>query len=152
MGLGPNSMLLLPPFAAAFDEDVSLLDILIDAFTCLAKFEESYLEGVFSGETLVTMKAGKGFHSEVDPFMSLQVMISVETLGTLVAFEGPIIGHWLLLMLLLWLLLVAVDVLGVCNISAVELWHHAMLHIANHGHLASGTMHVRHNGALHGGQ
>ncbi len=85
----------------------------------------------------------------MNPLVSLQIVISVETLRALIAFEGPIIGKWQLLMLML---LVAVHILRVCSVSAVELWHHSMLHVADHGQLTPRTVHVRHDGTLHGRQ
>jgi hypothetical protein len=95
------------------------------------------------------MIAREWFHSQMNPLMSLQIMISIETLRALVAFEGPIVGCWLMM---LQQLIVIVHVLGISSISAVELWHQSMLHRANHRHLASWTMHVRHDCTLHGRQ
>jgi hypothetical protein len=75
----------------------------------------------------------------------LQIVIAIEALRTLIAFERPIVRYWLLMLMLL----VVVHVLGVCRIATVELRHHPMLYIANHRHLVSRTVNVGHDGALH---
>ena len=76
------------------------------------------------------MKTGKRFHGQMDSLVPLQIVISIKALRALV-------------------LLVVVHVLRICSVSAIELWHYPMLHIANHGHLTSGTVDVRHDGTLH---
>lgn len=66
-------------FSAAFDEYVAL-------------------ERVLARKTLVAMTTRKGLHSQMDSFVSFEVMIAVEALGTLIAFEGSIVGHGRLLL------------------------------------------------------
>lgn len=45
------------------------------------------LQSIFSRKTLVAVQAWKRFHRQMDPFMSLQIMIAVETLRALIASE-----------------------------------------------------------------
>jgi hypothetical protein len=59
--------------------------------------EFTNLEGVLAREALVAVIARERFHSQMDPFMSLQVMISVEALWTLIAFERSIVCGLLLM-------------------------------------------------------
>ena len=59
------------------------------------------------------------------PLMSLKIMIAIETLGTLVASERPVV----LRARLLWM---TVELLDMRSVSAVEAWHHAVWHAANH--------------------
>ncbi len=91
------------------------------------------------------MKTGKRFHGQMDSLVPLQIVISIKALRALVTFEGSIVGNRLRVLVLL----VVVHVLRICSVSAIELWHYPMLHIANHGHLTSGTVDVRHDGTLH---
>lgn len=48
------------------------------------------LQCIFAGEALVAMSAWKRFHRQMDSLVSLQVMIAIETLGTLIALERTI--------------------------------------------------------------
>lgn len=93
------------------------------------------------------MRAGKRLHSKVNSFVSLQIVIPVEALRALIAFEGPVI-RYRLMMLLLWV--AVVYVLGSGSVTTVELWHHPLLHVADHRHWVTGTMYIRHDSALHG--
>lgn len=63
-------------FAASFDENMSLQRIL-------------------PRKALITVAAGEWLHRQMNPLMSLQVMIAVEALGALIAFEWTIIMRWL---------------------------------------------------------
>lgn len=93
------------------------------------------------------MRTGKWLHSKVNPLVSLQIVIPIEALRALIAFEGPIIGYRLMMLLLL---IVVVHVLGIRSVPTVELWHHALLHVADHRHLVARIMYIRHDGTLHG--
>jgi uncharacterized membrane protein YqjE len=50
-----------------------------------------YLQGILSAKALVAVGARKRLHSEVYPFVSLQVMIAIEALWTLVATERSLL-------------------------------------------------------------
>ena len=61
----------------------------------LARFKEdcdsTNLEGIFSGETLITVVAREGLDSKMDSLVALQVVVPVEALRALVAFERPVL-------------------------------------------------------------
>jgi len=59
------------------------------------------LQCIFSGEALFTVSAGERFHCQMDSLMALQIVVAIEGLGALVAFEGSVV-LLLLLLLLLW--------------------------------------------------
>ena len=50
----------------------------------------AHLEGVLSGEALLAVVAAKGLDGEVDALVALKVVVAVEGLGALVAFEGAL--------------------------------------------------------------
>jgi hypothetical protein len=78
------------------------------------------------------------------PLMSLQVVISVEALRTLVALERAVVGGRLLV------LRVSVhEVWHGCSVSAVEAWHHGGV-AADERELAVRVLHVREYGCLGG--
>ena len=82
----------------------------------------------------------------MNAFVSLQVMISVEALRTLVALEGSLV-----------LLLLRLSVTAVYLRHAGIARHHPSSHAtgaatANQRHLAAGAMQVRHNWSGHGGE
>lgn len=54
-------------------------------------YSETNLESVFSRETLLAMPTRKRLDGKMYPFMSLEVMIPVETLWTLIALEGTFV-------------------------------------------------------------
>jgi hypothetical protein len=56
----------------------------------------AYLECVLPRKALVAVVAGKRLDSQMYPLVSLQVVVPVEALWTLVAFERPIVCRWLL--------------------------------------------------------
>lgn len=60
---------------------------------------ETNLERVFAGEALVAMATRKGLHSQVNALMSLEIVISVEALRTLVASEWSVVLRIGLLMM-----------------------------------------------------
>jgi hypothetical protein len=85
------------------------------------------------------MSTGEGLYGQVDSLMSLQIVISVERLRTLITLEWPII----LLLLLTW-------VAQVHMLSHVLLriaWH---VHSANHLHLVAWVMYIGHDRSTHG--
>lgn len=75
--------------ATSFDEDMSLRKLVV-----VQRERESgikHLQGVFSGETLVATGTWEGFDSQVNPFMTFQIVIAVKTLRTLIAFERSVL-------------------------------------------------------------
>lgn len=52
------------------------------------------LQSVFSRKALATKCARERLDGQVDPFMTLQVMVSAEGLNALVALEGPFRLWW----------------------------------------------------------
>ena len=50
-----------------------------------------YLQSVLSGEALVATWTGERFYGEMDPLVPLQIMITIKTLRTLIAFEWSIL-------------------------------------------------------------
>lgn len=73
----------------------------------------------------------------MDSLVALQVVVATKGLDALVALEGPF-------RLWLWLI-VAVDH-GVTTVALPN------SHSRNHGHLATGLVHIRHDGPAHGWQ
>lgn len=63
---------------------------------CWANICKAYLESIFPRKALLTVPAREGLHRKMYPLMPLEVMVSVETLGTLIALEGSLIMRcWL---------------------------------------------------------
>lgn len=50
----------------------------------------TYLKSILAREALVTVRAGERLHSQMNSFMALEIVIAVETLGTLVAFKRSV--------------------------------------------------------------
>lgn len=96
-----------------------------------------YLESVFSRKALLAVAAWERLYGEMDPLVAFQVVVSVEALRALVAFEWTVV--------LRCLRLVVVHVLQGA-VATVEWWDHAG-HPVDHGHLAVGLMDVGHDGA-----
>lgn len=92
------------------------------------------------------MPTRKWFHGQMDSFVSLQIMIPVETLRTLVALERAFVMRG-------WLR--TIHLLQLRTVPAVEPCHHttgkAVGESANHGHLATRAVHVGHDGTGHPG-
>lgn len=49
------------------------------------------LQSIFSREALVAMSAGERLHGQVYPLVPLQVVVAIEALRALVAFEGSLV-------------------------------------------------------------
>ena len=71
------------------------------------------------------------------PLVTLQVVVPVEALRALIAFERPVVRCWLLLVR------VSEEVRHVRCVSAIEALHHARVHATNHRHLAVRVVNVR---------
>ena len=74
----------------------------------------SYLQSILTREALITTLAWKWLYSKMNPFMPLQVVISIKALWTLITFEWTI--HWCCT----WLR--AVCMLHLCSVSTVKNW------------------------------
>lgn len=103
--------------SAAFDEDVSL-------------------QCIFPRKALLAVAAGERLHGQVNSLVAFQIMIAVEGLGALIAFEGSVV-----------LLLLA-------GMMAVHWPAHLMrwvlhVHASNKCHLVSWVVHIGHNWACH---
>ena len=108
---------------------------------------KTHLECILSRETFVTMSTREGFDRKVYPFMSLEIVISVEALWTLIAFERAFIV-WCLR----WC---SVHLLHLCRVPTVETGNHARhatVWHADHCHLPIRAVHVRHDRTAHGGE
>ncbi len=49
------------------------------------------LESVFPGKAFFTVVAGKWFDRQMDPLVPFEIVVAIETLRTLVAFEWPFV-------------------------------------------------------------
>lgn len=94
------------------------------------------------------MGARERLYSQMNPFVALEIVISVETLRTLVACEGSVRGwgrdamRWV----------TAVQVLRVGDLTAVESRQQTRLHPTHHGHRGTRAVDVAHDGAIHSGE
>lgn len=82
------------------------------------------------------MAAGEGLDGEMDAFVALEIVVAVEGLGALVAFEGTVVGECLAL----WVVPVHLRVLRVA----------LHVHSAHERHLVSRVVDVGHDGPGHG--
>ena len=71
--------------STSFDKDMSLHK-LVDS-----QKEVIYLQCVFSRETLVAARTWEWFDSQMDSFMTFQVVVPIEALWTLVTFEWSVL-------------------------------------------------------------
>lgn len=119
-------------FAAAFDEDVSLWKVSEMFYNSISVYRRkkglTYLQRIFPTEALIAVQTRERLHSQMDPLMPLEIVIPVEALRALIAFEGAVVclwgrmseemGHASLMR-------------GVCCVSTVETCHHAWVHAAD---------------------
>ena len=54
---------------------------------------ETYLESILPRKALIAVRAREGLHSQMNALVAFEIVIAVETLRTLVAFEWPV-GRW----------------------------------------------------------
>jgi hypothetical protein len=95
------------------------------------------LQCIFPGKALLAVPTWERFHSQMDPLMSLQIVVTIERLWTLVTFERSVI-----LLLLL------------SRVVAVHWSTHLMrrilhVHSTYKCHLVSWAVHIRHDRASH---
>jgi len=99
--------------------------------------QDMSLQCIFPGKALLAMSTGEWLHCQMDPLMSLQIVITIERLWTLVTFERSVI-----LLLLL------------SRMVAVHWRTHLMLrilhaHSPHKRHLISWAMHIGHDRTGH---
>jgi hypothetical protein len=73
--------------AAALDKNMSLNDV---RRSCLQLIRSTHLQGIFTREALVAVRARERLHGKMYPFMSLQIVIPIETLRAFVALEWSV--------------------------------------------------------------
>lgn len=69
---------------------MSLLSKVSNAAIVTRESQITYLKSILAREALVTVRARERLNGQMDTFMTLEVVIAVETLGTLVAFERSV--------------------------------------------------------------
>ena len=82
----------------------------------------AYLESILSREALVAVVAGERLDSKMNPLVALQIVVAVEALRALIAFERPIIRARLLVGRM------AEEVRHSRCVSTVEARHHSWVH------------------------
>jgi hypothetical protein len=82
----------------------------------------AYLESVLPRKALVTVVAREGLDSQMNSLVSLQVMIAIEALWTLITLEWPVVRSRLLMGR------VAEKMRHGRCMAAVEPWYHAGVH------------------------
>lgn len=105
----------------------------------------SYLQRIFARETLVAVTARERLDRQVDPLMTLQVVVPVEALRALIALERAIV-RWCLVGSRMCL---AVDVAHTRRVPAIrESGHHAaVVHATDQRELAVRVVNVRKDGS-----
>jgi hypothetical protein len=105
----------------------------------LAAFDEAVaLQSVLSRKALATKVAGERLDGQVDPLVSLEVVVPAERLNALVTLERAFV--------LWWTLLVAVHDLMRRSVTLGN------AHVGEHRHLRTRLMDVCHNGTSHVGE
>jgi len=104
--------------------------------------EDAHLQCVFAREALVTVAAREWLDCQMNALVSLQVVITVEALNTLVALERTIVQR------VRCLLLVAVH-----RVHAAIVGHHVVVHVVVHAVVQTTDHgHGWHHGIRHWGQ
>jgi hypothetical protein len=122
---------------AAFDEAVALRKKLAQDMGHGSSFL-SNLQSVLSRKALATKVAGERLDGQVDPLVSLEVVVPAERLNALVTLERAFV--------LWWTLLVAVHDLMRRSVTLGN------AHVGEHRHLRTRLMDVCHNGTSHVGE
>lgn len=99
---------------------------------------QTNLEGILATEALVAVATGKRFDSEMNPLVSLEIVIAIEGLLALIALEGSVI-HGLLMSVLHRLLPIS---------SLTHLWREVRVHRTDERHLRAGSVKIRHDGRV----
>jgi len=88
------------------------------------------LQCIFPRKALLAMAARERLHCQMDPLVSLPIVVAVERLWALITFEGSVI----LLLLLTWM------------------WWILHIYATNKCHLVSWAMYIGHDWTCHGGE
>jgi hypothetical protein len=99
--------------------------------------QDMSLQCIFSRKALLAMSAREWLHSQMDPLMSLQIVVTIEGLWTLVTFERSVI----LLLLLSWMVAV--------HLPTHLMWRILHVHSPHESHLISWAMHIGHDRPSH---
>ena len=91
----------------------------------------------------------EGLHSQMNPLMTLEVMVAIEALGALITFEWSI-GGWTGKMVRCGVR--AVEMLGVGDMSTIETRQDPRLHSSHHRHGTVRAVYVGHDRTGHGGE
>jgi hypothetical protein len=102
--------------------------------------QRTNLQCIFPRKALLAMAARERLHCQMDPLMSLQIVVAVEGLWALITLEGSII----LLLLLTWMM-------RVHRGSHLMRWI-LHIHATNKCHLVSRAMYIGHNRTGHCGE
>ena len=84
---------------------------------------EKYLESILSGEALVAVSTRERFHCKMYPLVPFEIVVPVETLRALVAPEWTVV-----LQIGLLLCVVAIKLMHLCGMAAVERRHDTLRH------------------------
>ena len=99
----------------------------------------TYLESIFSGETLVAMCAWEWLDREMYPLMSLQIVVPVEALGALITLERSICCG---LLLMSGVVAMTEEMGDIRSMSTVE-WLHHLWDSTDQSHLTIWIANVR---------
>ena len=124
--------------AAALDQDVPLITVSTYIST-LAPHWPTYLECILSREALVALCTGKRLDRQVDPLVALEIMVTIEALRALIAFEWSVVRGLLLM------LGVTQEMRNSGRVPAVEALHHPGMHTTHQRELPVRVIHVRKN-------
>ena len=106
---------------------------------------QTYLQRILSGEALVAVRAWERLHRQVYPLVSLEIVVPVEGLRALVAFE------WSLVRRRLAVIAVHLRRMAARHVARVQRRVHALPGHAHHGHAIGMAMHVGENGTAQRG-
>lgn len=82
----------------------------------------------------------------MNPLVTLEIVVAIEALRTLVALEWPI-GSWHSHTMVWWV--GPIQMLCTGQMTAVKPWQKPCLHATHHGHRAIRAVHIRHDRSIH---
>jgi hypothetical protein len=112
----------------------------------------AYLQRIFPREALLAVIAREGLDGQMNPFMTLQVVISIEALWALITFERAVVQGRGLPVSLMMRSMTTIHMLHARQMAAIECGEEAGLHVAHERHLPARIVHIGHDGPGHGGQ
>lgn len=110
------------------------------------------LQSIFPRETLLAVIAREGLDGQVDPLMTLQVVIPIEALRTLITFEGAVVGRSGLPVSRMMRGMATIHMLHIRQVATVVPREKARLEIAHERHLPARVVDIGHDGPVHGGK